>query len=118
MVNAMSKTEMLKVLRLLSAIESVMLANKQTIPDYLFADIDAAVVVLERVTADDIFRMAREAGLVGGPVYAKGVEAFASLVAACEREACAKVAEEYATGESRDYSENFAEEIRARGEKV
>jgi len=39
---------MLKVLRLLSAIESVMLANKQTIPDYLFADIDAAVVVLER----------------------------------------------------------------------
>jgi len=44
--------------------------------------------------------------------------AFATLVAAAEREACAKVAEEYATGESRDYSENIVEEIRARGEKA
>jgi len=44
----MTKQELLKLLKLLSAIESVMLANKQTIPDYLFADIDAAVVVLER----------------------------------------------------------------------
>jgi hypothetical protein len=33
---------------------------------------------------EDIIRMAREAGLVGGPVYAKGLEAFAGLVAAAE----------------------------------
>ena len=40
---------------------------------------------------DDIIRMAREAGFAGG-----GCEAlfrFAALVAAAEREACAKVAE-------------------------
>jgi len=46
------------------------------------------------------------------------LETFVELVAAAEREACAKVAEEYATGESHDYSENIAEEIRARGEKA
>jgi hypothetical protein len=40
------------------------------------------------MTQEDIIRMAREAGLVGGPVYAKGLEAFAALVAAAEREAC------------------------------
>jgi hypothetical protein len=39
---------------------------------------------------EDITRMARKAGLVGGPVYAKGLEAFAALVAAAEREATAK----------------------------
>jgi len=44
----MTKQEMLKILRLLSAIESVMLCNKQTMPDYLFEQIDAAVAVLER----------------------------------------------------------------------
>jgi mitochondrial fission protein ELM1 len=33
------------------------------------------------MTQEDIIRMAREAGLVGGPVYAKGLEAFAALVA-------------------------------------
>lgn len=37
--------------------------------------------------------MAKEAGLVGGPVYARGLEAFAELVRADEREACAKVCE-------------------------
>jgi hypothetical protein len=49
----MTKQEMLKILRLLSAIESVMLANKQAIPDYLFEQIDAAVVVLEREILND-----------------------------------------------------------------
>ena len=44
----MSKTEMLKILRLLSAMESVMLVNKQTIPDYLYDDINKAVEILER----------------------------------------------------------------------
>jgi hypothetical protein len=44
----MSKAEMLKILRLLSAMESVMLVNKQTIPDYLYDDINKAVEILER----------------------------------------------------------------------
>jgi hypothetical protein len=33
-----------------------------------------------------------------------------------EREACAKVADEYANGLERNYSENIADAIRARGE--
>jgi hypothetical protein len=37
-----------------------------------------------------VIEMAREAGLVGGPVYARGLERFAELVRADEREACAK----------------------------
>ena len=44
-----------------------------------------------------VIEMAREAGLVGGPVYARGLERFAQLVAKkaveAEREACAKVCE-------------------------
>jgi len=44
----MTKQEMLKILRLLSAIESAMSINKAQLPDYLFQEIDAAVVVLER----------------------------------------------------------------------
>ena len=38
------------------------------------------------MTKDDVIRMAREAGLVGGPVYANGLEAFAALVAAHKAE--------------------------------
>jgi len=76
------------------------------------------------VIRDDIILMADASGLSW---YGMGrdrekfiyyLEAFAKLIAAAEREACAKVAEEYATGESHDYSENIAEEIRARGEKA
>ena len=43
-------------------------------------------------------------------------EAFAKLVAEREREACAKVADEYANGLERNYSEIIAEAIRARGQ--
>ena len=55
------------------------------------------------MTQDDIIRMAREAGLgdpdvrVGFIFFqpgADGLERFAALVAAAEREACAKVCEE------------------------
>ena len=42
-----------------------------------------------------VIEMAREAGLVGGPVYARGLERFAELVRADEREACAKVCETF-----------------------
>jgi hypothetical protein len=64
---------------------------------------------------DDIIRMAREAGI---PLDAQHpgwllphLERFAALVAAAEREACARIAEEYMP-----YGLNCAEEIRARGE--
>ena len=36
---------------------------------------------------------------------------------AAEREECAKVADKYAEGMERNYSENIADEIRARGQK-
>ena len=46
---------------------------------------------------DDVIRMAREAGIPYDPwpdsAYNKNIERFAALVAAAEREACAKVAE-------------------------
>lgn len=75
---------------------------------------------------DDIIKLARKAqgtpyvnrhypGLTSFGFNETTLAVFANLVAASEREKCAKVAEEYATGESRDYSENIAEEIRARG---
>ena len=45
---------------------------------------------------DDIIRMAREASAVGDGLELSGdaIEEFAALVAAAEREACAKVADE------------------------
>ena len=45
---------------------------------------------------EDIIRMAREAGVYSGAnemVFAASLERFAALVAASEREACAKVCE-------------------------
>jgi hypothetical protein len=49
----MTKQELLKLLKLLSAIESAMSINRATLPDYLFGQIDAAVVVLEREILND-----------------------------------------------------------------
>ena len=60
------------------------------------------------MTRDDIIRLARDAGLTG-LVEADVIgnfERFAALVAAAEREACAKVCEEVARS-----FENNAEEI-------
>ena len=74
------------------------------------------------MTKDDVIRMAREAG---GQGVAKldfiDVERFAALVAAAEREACAKVCEKEA-GELDTVRESLAAvtcaaAIRARGEK-
>jgi len=67
---------------------------------------------------DDIIKMAREAGLSG--LMEGGLidyfERFAALVAAAEREACAKVVENL-LGENPDLSEVYvAAEIRARGQ--
>ena len=83
------------------------------------------------MTRDDIIRMAREAGLnlyvndVTEEPYSVIVERFAALVAAAEREACAKVCEDiyndpaenngYDAYYTRPYLE-CAAAIRARGE--
>ena len=60
-----------------------------------------------------IIEMAREAGLVGGPVYARGLERFAELVRAAENEACAKVCD--AWDEWAGTEGLLATAIRARG---
>jgi len=49
----MTKQELLNLLKLISAIESAMSINKATLPSYLFEQIDAAVVVLEREILND-----------------------------------------------------------------
>ena len=64
------------------------------------------------MTKDDIIRMAREAGFADGVAEIVGLAGFANfaaLVAAAEREACAKVCEEYT------YPAELADIIRARG---
>jgi len=77
------------------------------------------------MTRDDIIRMAREAGFVEASfcrwsAYTDDLERFAALVAAAEREACAKVCEgERRLGiddERAYYGELMAAAIRARGE--
>ncbi len=74
---------------------------------------------------EDIIRMAREAGwpsmaidnLPGTEDMAR-LERFAALVAAKEREECAKVCDEYAKYSSNpmNFAENCAAAIRARGQ--
>jgi hypothetical protein len=67
------------------------------------------------VTKDEIIRMAREADL-WGEIYA--MQRFANLVAAAEREACAKLFESYETfGEDYDsyYADKYKAMILARG---
>ncbi len=72
---------------------------------------------------EDIARMAREAGLLPEKsnivyqhsMYEVFIERFAQLVAAKEREACAKVCEEQYEYYGHDHI--FAKAIRARGRK-
>ncbi len=67
------------------------------------------------MTKDEIIRMAREADL-WGEIYA--MQRFANLVAAAEREACAKLFESYETfGEDYDsyYADKYKAMILARG---
>ena len=45
---------------------------------------------------EDIIRMAREAGLIGKPIFTEGLEHFAALVASAEREACAEICKKHA----------------------
>ena len=78
------------------------------------------------MTQDEIIRMAREAGLLapeehdGGWYYGHdNLERFAALVAAHEREACAKVcadnASESINGVEQSAMRKCAADIRARG---
>ena len=60
---------------------------------------------------DEIIRMAREAGIAhAAGIYMEHLERFAALVAAHEREACAKVCDEHGF-----YGAAPARDIRARG---
>lgn len=78
------------------------------------------------MTRDDIIRMAEETGinwdLGKGPFFyftTNGIERFAALVAAAEREACAKVCDARVIGDhNREDQEakRCADAIRARGE--
>ena len=60
----------------------------------------------------DIIRIAREAGLFTHKEVQPELERFANLVAAAEREACAKVCEERGMVKG---GEVFASRIRSRG---
>jgi hypothetical protein len=71
------------------------------------------------MTREEIIRMAREAGFADGVVDIVGLAGFAifaALVAAHEREECAKVVETYC-GAWDDQGYALAAAIRTRGEK-
>ena len=67
---------------------------------------------------EDIIRMAREAGLTGlkEADVLGNFERFAALVAAAEREACAKVCEEVGNRDAITNAWDAAAAIRSRGE--
>ena len=75
------------------------------------------------MTQEDIIRMAREAGMGYvehiGEEYMQQIKRFAALVAAAEREACAKVCDWYVDSSS-DHEAgtamNIQDAIRARGQ--
>jgi hypothetical protein len=70
------------------------------------------------MTHDDIIKMAKEADLwLTSDERLAAVVRFAELVAAAEREACAKVAERYEPDEKTSYVTYASSAIRARGEK-
>lgn len=71
------------------------------------------------MTQEDIIRMAREVGLWPAVTdnFPKELVALAALVAAAEREACAKVCEEVGVWPSLG-PKHCAEAIRARGQEI
>lgn len=70
---------------------------------------------------EDIIRMAQEAGWTGpeeNVTYVAMLERFANLVAAAEREACAKfIEQEYVRQFDEPWRDNLAKAIRARREQ-
>jgi len=78
------------------------------------------------MTQNKIIEAARKMGLKVGPsmygpedVWGTGEDLyrFADFIARIEREACAKIADSYADGLERNYSEIIADKIRARGQE-
>ena len=71
------------------------------------------------MTRDDIIRWARESGGLPDPmVFYAGYERFANLVAAAEREECAKLCEsEYNNWDNERPLRICAQAIRMRGDK-
>jgi hypothetical protein len=71
------------------------------------------------MTREDIIRMAREVGFsqpwTAPKETQKRLERFAALVAAHEREECAKLCDEYNDGRYANTADLCAEVIRARG---
>ena len=67
------------------------------------------------MTKEEIFLLAEKADLY--LASDDSVIKFAKLVAEKEREECAKIADEYAEGLERNYSELIADKIRARGQE-
>jgi len=65
------------------------------------------------MTYDDVIKLAREAGDI---LNAEWLQRFAALVAAAEREACAKVADAYHIPMCNTAADAIAAAIRARGE--
>jgi hypothetical protein len=65
------------------------------------------------MTQDEIIEMANEAGIIQPQNVIKTLEVFAKLVAQHEREACAKLADEWAVGWPHP-SKVIALDIRAR----
>jgi uncharacterized protein involved in tolerance to divalent cations len=78
------------------------------------------------MTQDEIIEMARQVGYpIQHPEWQKATEEFAALVAAKEREACAKVADKISDkygwtyfGNEVDTADEIAAAIRARGEQA
>ena len=69
------------------------------------------------MTQEEIIEIAKKCGWDNPATNMMPLYEFAKLVADKEREACAKVCEEYAIGLERNYSEIIADKIRARGEQ-
>ena len=73
------------------------------------------------MTQDEIIEMARQAGffiIPNSPDLFPKLVAFANLVAAKEREACAKIAERFEPDEKTSYVTYASTAIRARGEQA
>ena len=68
------------------------------------------------MNVEDIVQMATEAGALDGPVTTQVFERFAALVAAAEREECAKIADSFNDNCPTCDARFIARVIRARGE--
>ena len=66
------------------------------------------------MTRDDIIKIARQSGVLSG-YESELFQRFANLVAAAEREACARIADEVGDDEEDCHAWTAADAIRARG---